>query len=64
MTPTFLIVHATGNTGRSVAETLPKLLQSNKALSGHRIIALTRSRESPVAQKLAKLPGVEVIEQN
>ncbi|KAJ5833420.1 hypothetical protein N7474_001731 [Penicillium riverlandense] len=64
MTPTLLIVGATGNTGRSVAETLPKLLQSNNVLPEHRIIALTRSSESPVAQNLAKLPGVEVIEQN
>ena len=63
MSPSILIVGATGNTGQSVVETLPKLLQSN-ALSGHRIIALTRSLKSPAAQKLAKLPGVEIIEQN
>lgn len=64
MAPTILIVGATGNTGQAVAETLPKLLQSSNALSEHRVIALTRSLKSPVAQKLAKLPGVEVIEQN
>ncbi|OGE56049.1 hypothetical protein PENARI_c003G11757 [Penicillium arizonense] len=64
MTPSILIVGATGNTGRAVAQTLPKLLQSSSTLSGHRIIALTRSSHSPVAQELAKLPGVEVIEQN
>ncbi|KAJ5858661.1 hypothetical protein N7534_003938 [Penicillium rubens] len=64
MSPTILIVGATGNTGQAVAETLPRLLQSSNALSGHRVIALTRSMKSPVAQKLAKLPGVEVIEQN
>lgn len=64
MTPSILIVGATGNTGRAVAQTLPKLLQSRSTLSGYRIIALTRSLESPVAQELAKLPGVEVIEQN
>ena len=64
MTPSILIVGATGNTGRAVAQTLPTLLKSSSTLSGHRIIALTRSSSSPVAQELAKLPGVEVIEQN
>ncbi|KAJ5472301.1 hypothetical protein N7530_006302 [Penicillium desertorum] len=64
MTPSILIVGATGNTGRAVAQTLPKLLQSSSILPGHRIIALTRSSDSPVAKELAKLPGVEVIEQN
>jgi uncharacterized protein YbjT (DUF2867 family) len=64
MTPTILIAGATGNTGRALTQTLPKLLQSNPNLSGHHIIALTRSSNSPVAQELAKLPGVEVIEQN
>jgi uncharacterized protein YbjT (DUF2867 family) len=64
MTPSILIVGATGNTGRAVAQTLPTLLQSSSSLSGHRVIALTRSSNSPVARELAKLPGVEVIEQN
>jgi uncharacterized protein YbjT (DUF2867 family) len=64
MTPSILIVGATGNTGRAVAQILPKLLQSSSTLSEHRIIALTRSSNSPVAQELAKLPGVEVIDQN
>ncbi|KAJ5816083.1 hypothetical protein N7447_008316 [Penicillium robsamsonii] len=64
MAPTILIVGATGNTGQAVVETLPTLLQSSNTLSDHRIIALTRSSKSPVAQKLAKLPGVEVVEQN
>ncbi|KAJ5211074.1 hypothetical protein N7491_010891 [Penicillium cf. griseofulvum] len=64
MTPTILIVGATGNTGQAVVETLPKLLQSSDTLSEYRIIALTRSLKSPVAQRLAKLPRVEVIEQN
>lgn len=63
MAPTILIAGATGNTGRSLVETLPKLLQSTH-LSSHRILALTRSASSPVAQALAKLPGVEVEEQN
>lgn len=64
MTPSILIVGATGNTGRAVTETLPKLLKSSNALSDHRIIAFTRSAASSVAQQLAKLPGVEVVEQN
>ncbi|KAJ5652829.1 hypothetical protein N7507_010255 [Penicillium longicatenatum] len=64
MSPTILIVGATGNTGRSVVKTLPKLLQTSNGLSQHRIIALTRSSESPEAQQLAKLPGVELVEQN
>ncbi|KAL1865747.1 hypothetical protein Plec18167_009289 [Paecilomyces lecythidis] len=64
MTPSILIAGATGNTGRSVVETLPKLLKSNGLSSSYRIIALTRSSKSPVAQHLAKVPGVEVIEHN
>jgi uncharacterized protein YbjT (DUF2867 family) len=64
MAPTVLIVGATGNTGFSLTETLPALLKSSKALSNHRIIALTRSADSPAAQKLAKVPGVEVVEKN
>ena len=63
MSPAILIVGATGNTGRSVVETLSTFIQSGKALSGHKLIALTRSRESPAAQELTKLPGVEVLEQ-
>ncbi|KAJ5577235.1 hypothetical protein N7535_004161 [Penicillium sp. DV-2018c] len=64
MSPSILIVGATGNTGRTVAQTLSKLLPSSSALSGYRIIALTRSSASPAAKELALLPGVEVIEQN
>lgn len=64
MAPAILIVGATGNTGQAVVETLPKLLQSSNALSDYRVIALTRSSKSPVAQRLAKVPGVEVIEKN
>lgn len=63
MAPTILIVGATGNTGRSVVETLPKLLQGTE-LSSHRILALTRSASSSAAQAFAKLPAVEVAEQN
>lgn len=63
MAPTILIVGATGNTGRSVVETLSTLLPKHKTFSGHRIVALTRSLSSPSAQTLAKLPGVDVAEQ-
>jgi uncharacterized protein YbjT (DUF2867 family) len=64
MAPTILIVGATGNTGRSVVETLSALLKSNSTFSNHQILALTRSRSSPAAQKLAQLPHVSVAEQN
>lgn len=64
MAPTILVVGATGNTGRGVIETLPKLLGPGCALSGHRVIALTRSLDSPAAQRLATLPGVVVLEKN
>lgn len=64
MAPTILVVGATGNTGRGVMETLPKLLGAGSALSGHRIIALTRSLNSPTAQRYAKIPGVVVLEKN
>lgn len=64
MAPSILIAGATGNTGRNVVQTLSKLLNTNKVISGHRLLALTRSSKSPVAQQLAKLPGVEVIEKS
>lgn len=64
MAPAILIVGATGNTGRGVTETLPALLAASKNFSNHRIIALTRSADSPAAQALAKIPRVDVIEEN
>jgi uncharacterized protein YbjT (DUF2867 family) len=64
MAPSILIVGATGNTGRGVVETLSKRLGTTHAPSGYRLLALTRSSNSPVAQQLAKLPLVEVVEQN
>ncbi|GKU12648.1 unnamed protein product [Fusarium langsethiae] len=64
MAPAILIVGATGNTGRGITQTLPELLRQSKTLSSHRIIALTRSANSTEAQRLAKIPGVEVVEQN
>lgn len=62
--PTILIVGTTGNTGRKVVETLPALLKNSKSLSNHRILCLTRSAQSDAAQKLAKIPGIEILEEN
>lgn len=65
MAPSILIAGATGNTGRSTTETLSNLLHApSSPLANHRILALTRSTTSSVAQHLASLPGVEVIEQS
>jgi uncharacterized protein YbjT (DUF2867 family) len=64
MPPTFLIVGATGNTGQSVIKALSELLKTDATFSGFRILALTRSMSGAAAQRLAALPGVEVIEQN
>ncbi|KAL2205681.1 NAD(P)-binding protein [Sarocladium strictum] len=63
MTPTILVAGATGNTGTSVVETLSSLISSS-TFPDHRILATTRSSHGKVAQRLAKLPGVEVIEQS
>lgn len=64
MAPAILIVGATGNTGKGVVKTLSKLLDSSKTLSDHRLLALTRTADSPVARSLAELPHVEVVEKN
>ena len=64
MAPTILIAGATGNTGRGVVGTLSDLLRTNINLSGHRILALTRSSGGAIAQKLAALPNVEIAEKN
>ncbi|KAI4719455.1 NAD(P)-binding protein [Aureobasidium sp. EXF-10727] len=64
MTPTILVVGATGNTGRSVVETLPSLIKKTSTLSSHRILCLTRSAASDPAKKLAQIPSVELVEQN
>ncbi|KAI0914191.1 hypothetical protein F4823DRAFT_573562 [Ustulina deusta] len=64
MAPTILVAGATGNTGQSVVETLSGFLGTDNVLSGHRVVALTRSANGSAAQKLAELPGVEVIEKN
>jgi hypothetical protein len=39
-------------------------VNTSKVFSSHRILAFTRSKDSAVAQQLAKLPGVEIAEQN
>ena len=62
MSPTILVIGATGNTGKGVVHNLPKLLESSNVK--YRILGLTRSLESPVAQHLAKLPGVEMKEKD
>jgi uncharacterized protein YbjT (DUF2867 family) len=63
MTPTFLIVGATGNTGRGVVRTLSERI-TKSPFSNHRILALTRSLRSTIAQELSRLPNVEMLEQN
>lgn len=62
MAPTILVIGATGNTGKSVVGHLPKLLELSN--SSYRIVGLTRSFDSPVSQKLAKLPHVEMQEKD
>ncbi|RAL02866.1 NAD(P)-binding protein [Aspergillus ibericus CBS 121593] len=64
MAPSVLVAGATGNTGRSVVQTLSAMLATSDVLLNHRIIALTRSLNSPAAQQLATLPGVDVVEKN
>lgn len=65
MSPSFLVVGATGNTGRGVVKTLSNLLQApNNPFSSYRILALSRNSKSDAAQKLAALPNVEMLEQN
>ncbi|KAF4553488.1 Hypothetical protein D9617_7g032160 [Elsinoe fawcettii] len=64
MVSTILIAGATGNTGRGVVDLLPKLLQESQAFKDHRVLALTRSKDSAVAKQIAKLHNVEVVEQD
>jgi uncharacterized protein YbjT (DUF2867 family) len=64
MAPKFLIIGATGNTGTGVIDTLPELLKSNSQFSGYTLLVPTRSRDSSAAQRLAKIPMVEVVELN
>lgn len=64
MAPTILVVGSTGSTGKNVVKTLAKLLESSKTFSNHRILALTRTANSPAAQSLASSPRVKVVEKN
>lgn len=60
MSPTILIIGATGNTGQGVVRALPGLVDGQ----GYRIVGLTRSADSAVAKELASLPSVEMIEKD
>jgi uncharacterized protein YbjT (DUF2867 family) len=64
MSPSILVVGATGNTGKAVVKALSALLPESGSLSDYRIIALTRSTSSPTAQALKQLKGVELEEIN
>jgi uncharacterized protein YbjT (DUF2867 family) len=44
MTPTILVIGATGNTGKSLVRGLPKLLESSN--TNYRILGLTRSLDN------------------
>ena len=62
MTPSILVVGATGNTGRNVVRTLPDLLKANK--QNYRILAVTRDAKTPAALSVAGIPDVELIEKD
>ena len=62
MVPTFLVVGATGNTGRGVVRTLSERIRES-SFSNYRVLALTRSSKSATARELDKLTNVEVLEQ-
>ncbi|KAL0930059.1 uncharacterized protein CTRU02_214879 [Colletotrichum truncatum] len=64
MSPTILVVGATGNTGRGVVETLSRLLNTQSHLCSYSILALTRSKDGTAAKQLATLPHVEVVEKH
>lgn len=64
MSPTFLIVGATGDTGRGVVDILSKALDTSETFSKYRILAQTRSSNSSTAKELAKLPHVKILEMN
>ena len=64
MTPTFLIVGATGNTGGGAVRTLAELLPKSAKFKNHRILAQTRNAKGAVAQELAKISNIEVLEKN
>lgn len=60
MSPTIIIIGATGNTGKNAVRTLSGLVSGQ----GFRIIGLTRSAEGAAARELSKIPGVEMQEKD
>ena len=64
MSPTILVVGATGNTGVGVIETLSKTIKSSQKLGEYRIIGLTRDKSGSKAKELSELSHVEMMEKN
>lgn len=64
MAPSILIIGSTGNTGAAAVRALPNLLAKSSKLSHHRILACTRNAKGNMAQELARVPGVQVVEIN
>jgi uncharacterized protein YbjT (DUF2867 family) len=62
MSSSFLIIGATGNTGRGVVEIISNTVRASQTFSEHRILAQTRSASSATAKELATLPNVEIVE--
>ncbi|KAL4984859.1 hypothetical protein BDW68DRAFT_193305 [Aspergillus falconensis] len=60
-TPTILIIGATGNISEAVTSALPSLRDASSTLAKHRILGLTRSLDTPIAQQLASLPSNHVV---
>ncbi|XMA10603.1 hypothetical protein WAI453_003394 [Rhynchosporium graminicola] len=56
MSPSILIVGATGNTGRSVESTLTELIKISKHLANTHLIAQSRSASSSSAKKSSLNP--------
>jgi uncharacterized protein YbjT (DUF2867 family) len=64
MVPTILIIDATDNTGHGVLGNLPNLLRKSQTLQRHRILAVTTSVTSTAADRMSRMPDVELVEQN
>jgi uncharacterized protein YbjT (DUF2867 family) len=64
MSPSFLVVGATGNTGGGVLQHLTDALPKSERFSQYRIIGLTRDTNGAKAQELSKLPRVDMIAQD
>lgn len=64
MTPTILVIGGTGNTGTGLLDTLPRLLSSKSAFTGHRLLLLTRQSNSASAKRLAGISGITVEEKD